>query len=160
HARVVADVQHARPSPAAVGRLVQPAIVPRPPQRPLRRHVHDVRIPRIDHDLPDMFRVLQAQVLPRRPAIPAAINPIPKRHAPRLVFPPPPPPPHGRVFRTVRDPPNRTRPLLIKYRPPGPPRFFVLPAPAAPHGDVPLPHIARIHRDIDNASRHQRRPDR
>src|SRR5438105_8299155 len=55
YAGVFADVQNPFPAPSAVGRLVEPAVTARPPQRTLRRDVDDIRIPRIDRDPPNMF---------------------------------------------------------------------------------------------------------
>ena len=54
-AGVLADVQHLLPGLAAVGRLVEPAIAARSPQRPLGRDVHRVRVARVDQDLADVL---------------------------------------------------------------------------------------------------------
>ena len=63
-ARVVADLEHLLPGLAAVRRLVEAAIAAGAPERPLRRHVHDVAVRRIDDDLADVLRGLEPDVLP------------------------------------------------------------------------------------------------
>src|SRR5205085_5057846 len=68
-AGVLADVEDLVPGFAAVGRLVQAAVSAWSPQRPLRRHVNNVRIFRIDRDPPDVLGIFQANILPTLAAV-------------------------------------------------------------------------------------------
>ena len=65
HAGVLADLEDLLPRLAAVGRFVKTAISTRRPERPLRGHVDDVAVFRMNDDAPDVFGVLEAHVLPR-----------------------------------------------------------------------------------------------
>src|SRR4029453_14912282 len=64
-AGVGADRQDRRPGVAPVGRLVEAALAARREQRALGRDVDDVGLPRIDQNLPDVFRGFEPDALPR-----------------------------------------------------------------------------------------------
>ncbi len=65
HARVVVDGEHVLPRPAAVGRLEHPALGVGRPEVPDGAHVDHFGVLRVDDDLPDVLRVVQAHVAPR-----------------------------------------------------------------------------------------------
>src|SRR5207249_880735 len=56
----VVDVEHLLPRLAAVARAIDAAVAARRPQRALRGHEHHVGVARIDRDLADVLRALQA----------------------------------------------------------------------------------------------------
>src|SRR5262249_32982744 len=68
-AGVFADVEDEVPGLAAVGRLVKAAVTSWAPKRSLGGDVDRVRIAGIDQDLPDVFRVFEADVFPRLAAV-------------------------------------------------------------------------------------------
>src|SRR5262249_62116838 len=115
------------PRLAAVGGLVESAIAPRSPERPLRRDVDRVRVPRINNDLADVLRVLQADVLPRPPAVDRLVHPVPVADAPLAVILTRPDPDDVRVLRIEDNTTDRVRAFVVENRRPGDARVGRLP---------------------------------
>src|SRR5581483_3092376 len=72
----IALVEHLLPGLASVHRAVDAAFLVRPPGVAERGHVDDVRIPGVDHDVADVARIGEADVLPGVPAIGGTIDAI------------------------------------------------------------------------------------
>ncbi len=81
-ARVLALEQHVRPGGAAVARAEHAALAARAPGVPERRHVDEVRVARMHAHAPDVPRVAQSDVRPRRAAVRRAIDAVAVRHVP------------------------------------------------------------------------------
>src|SRR5262249_31737300 len=73
-----------RPVGAAVGCLVNAPIAAGRPQRALRRDVDDVRVARIDRDLPDVLRIRQTDALPGGSRIRRLIEAVADHGPPRI----------------------------------------------------------------------------
>ena len=67
---VVGDVEDPLPGGAAVDRAIEAAIAAGAPQRTLRRHPDNVGVARVDDDVADVLRLLEAHPGPRRSARP------------------------------------------------------------------------------------------
>src|SRR5258706_5264349 len=160
HARVLADSQHRLPVLPTVASLVKPAIPARPPQRPLRRHINNFRIPRINHHPPNVLGLLQPQILPILPAVIRPINSVPIRHTPLAVTLTRPHPNHCRIIRIKRHPSDRIRSFLIEQRSPRRAIVHRLPHSARSHAHVILNFVSRIHRNRHHSPGSHRRPNR
>src|SRR5262249_24583528 len=75
-AGVGADVKHALPRLAAVGRLVQAAVAARPPERPLCRDVDGVGVAWVEEDLADVLGLFEAHLLPRFAGVVGAVDAV------------------------------------------------------------------------------------
>src|SRR5688572_27993292 len=74
--RVFTDVEHAGPGAAAIPRTIQAAVSARRPERPLRGDIHDIGVARIDRDLADVLRLLQACPAPGFSAVFALVHTV------------------------------------------------------------------------------------
>ena len=77
---VLGDVEHPLPGGAAVDRLVEAAVSAGPPQRPLRRDEDGVAVARVDHDLADVLRLVEPQVLEGSSGVAAPPDPVAVAH--------------------------------------------------------------------------------
>src|SRR6185369_1983806 len=156
---VLADLQHLLPGLAAVGRLVEAAVAPRAPQRPLRRHVDDVRVARVHDDLADVLARLEPDVLPRGAAVVGPVDAVAVGDTALAVVLTRADPDDERVLRVEGHAADRVRPLAIEDRAPGGPGVAGLPH--APRGDrhVPGGLVVRHHGDVHDAARSDRRAD-
>ena len=75
-ARALADEVHPLPGRATVTRAVDAAFLRRPVRRPLRRHVHQVRVPWVHADARDRPRLLQPDVRPSTTAVGGAVHAV------------------------------------------------------------------------------------
>jgi len=81
HARVLTDRQHGLPVFSAVRRLIESAISTRTPQRPLCRHINNLRIPRVYYYSSNVLRLLQPQILPTLSPVHRLVNSVAISHA-------------------------------------------------------------------------------
>ena len=85
---LVRSREHLPPVPAAVGRLVDAALLGPPPEVALRRHPGDVRVVGMNHHPSDMAGLLQSQVSPAVAPVVRAINAVaPGRALPGVLLP-------------------------------------------------------------------------
>ena len=115
-ARVRADRQDRRPRRAAVGRLVQAALAARRPERALRGDVDDVRVARIDQDLADVLRGLQAHALPRLAGVGRLVDAVTEMGAALAVVFARAEPEDVRVLRIDGDAAQGERPAIVEDR--------------------------------------------
>ena len=158
-AGVLVDLQHEPPGVAAVGGLVDAALSARGPERPLRRHEDDVAVARVDEDLPDVLRGGEPDVLPRLPAVAAAVDAVPPADvAPAHVLSRA-HPDHVRVVGVDRDVADRVHGLVLEDRVPRHARVRRLPHAAGADRDVPRAAPVRMHGDVRDPATHQRGAD-
>ncbi len=115
-ARVLGDVEDALPALAAVGRLVEAAVAAVGPERTLRGHEDLARVARVDDDPADVLRILQADVLPRLPAVVGPVDAVAVRHRALAVVLAAPDPDDERVLRIDREAADRVGALLVEDR--------------------------------------------
>ena len=159
HARVLADRQNGFPGFSAVGRLIEPAVSPRPPKRTFSRDIHHLAVARINHDLANVFRFLQPQIFPALAAVVRPVNSVAVRNAALAVAFSRPHPHHGRIVRIERDPPDRIRSFVVENRSPGGAVVHRLPYSTRCHADIVLSVMVRIHSQRHHSPRSRRRPD-
>ena len=146
-------------APPSVG-LVEAAIAAGAPQRPVGRDEDDLRIARIDHDAADVLASLQADVPPRPAGIVAAIDAVAVADAALVVGFAGADPDRARVLRIDGDRADRIGALVLEDRREGDAGVGGLPHAAGRDADVPGLLVVRVHGDVADAPRHQRRPDR
>ncbi len=159
-AGVLVDVQHPPPGRAAVGGLVQPAIPARAPQRPLRRHEHDIRVPRVDRDHADVLRLLEPELVPVLAAVAGAVHPVAEGHRTLRVVLTRPDPHDLRVARLHRQAADRIGPLPIEHRRPGRTRVPGHPDPARRRRRPEPLRMSRLDREVGDPPRREGRADR
>jgi hypothetical protein len=159
HTGVFVDRQHPRPRLAAVGRLVQPAVAPFFPERPLGGHVNRVRVARVDDDLADVLARLQSDVRPRLAAVGALVHAVAVGHAPLAVVLPRPDPHHVRVLGVEYHAPDRERAFAVEDGRERGAAVGRLPHPAARHRDVVLRAVGGVDGEPDDAAGGDRRAD-
>src|SRR5262249_21968385 len=80
-AGILVDELHLRPGLAAVGGLVDAALLVRRPEVAQRRDVHDVGVLRVDDDAADVARLLETDVLPGLAAVGGLVHAVAPRDA-------------------------------------------------------------------------------
>ncbi len=154
HAGVGADGQDGLPRLAAVGRLVEPSIAARHPERPLRSDIDDLRVTRVDHDPGDVLRGFQADPGKTRPAINRLVEPVAVPDAPLAVVFASADPDHQVIAGIDGDAADRVRPVTVEDRRPGGSGIRGFPYPAGRGRDVPGAAFDRIDRDVPHPPRH------
>ena len=153
------DLEHPRPALAAVGGLVEAALVVRAPQASEGRHVDRVRIVGVDGDLGDLERLLEARVVPGQAAVRGAVDPVAEgdgvpriglaRAHPHL----------GRVGRADRHGADGADALGGEAVLVGDPAVGRVQQAAGRVGDPGLARALRVHRDVGDAPAHVGRSD-
>ena len=152
-AGVLVDREHGVPGLPAVGRLVEAAVAAGRPERALRRDVDDVRVLRVDHDLPDVLGGLEAHVLPALAAVLALVDAVAVADAALRVVLAGAHPDDVRVRRVDRDAADRVGPLAVEDGRPGRPAVLGLPDAARGHGQEPPLLVGRVDRDVRRCGR-------
>src|SRR6516225_7499844 len=80
HASVFTDGENGFPGLAAIGCLVEAAIAARSPERPCSSDVNDFRIARIDDYAPNVFGLLESEILPAFAAVVGAVDSVSVTH--------------------------------------------------------------------------------
>ena len=158
-ARVVIDVQHARPGRPAIGGAVDAAVAATRPERPLGRDEHDVRLAGIDQDSPDVLRLRQPGPLPGAPAVAAAVDAVTPRDVTAADVLAGAHPDDVGVHRVERDRADRKRRLIVEDRRPRRPGVGGLPDATRSHRDEPRAAVARVDGDVGNAPAGERGTD-
>src|SRR5579864_2763157 len=160
HPSVFADRQHRLPGLPTVGRLVEPAISARSPQRPLRGHIHDLRVSRINHHPPNVLGLLQPEILPALSPIIRPVNSVAVRDTALRIRFSRADPYHRRIIRIERYPPDRIRCLAVEQGSPCRAVIHGLPQAARSHSHIKFRSLLRIHRNRHHPPRFRARPDR
>ncbi len=113
---LLVEEEHALPRGAAICRLVDAALLARPPLAPEDAGVDDVGVPRVDHDTGDLVGLLEPDALPVIAPVDRLVHPVADRGVVARI-------PLTRtdvddiaVARRHRDRPDRDRPLVIEDR--------------------------------------------
>ena len=159
HSGVLADREHLLPRLPAVGGLVQSAVAAGRPQGALGRHVHHVRVARVDEDLGDVLRVLEPHLLEAAPAVERLVQTVAVPDAALAVVLPRADPHYEAVVGIDRHRADGVGAVLVEDRLPRGARVLRLPHVAGGRGYVPRAAPHRVHRDVDYAPRHERGPD-
>ncbi len=149
---VFGNVQHPLPRRSAVRGPVEAAVAPGPPERPLRGDVDGPAVARVDHDLPDVLRFVEAQVLERRPAVAAPPDPVPVTHRALAVVLPGPQPEQVRVLRIDHDRRGRVDRVVLEDGLPGGAPVRGLEGVSGGDGDVPGSPVVRVDRHVSYAA--------
>ena len=159
-ARLVADELHELPGRAAVGALVEAALLVRSPRVPQRGDVHDVRVARVHDDAPDLLGFGQSHELPAAGAVGRLAHAAARRDGVARVLLAGAEIDDVRVARRDREVAERGDAFVVEHRPEG------------RAGVGRLPDAARRRRDVEglrgrgntlhvgDAAAHVGRPDR
>src|SRR6185437_8946673 len=159
-ARVFVPGQHVLPCRSAVGRLVDAAVAARPEQRSLRRHPHRVVVVGRYHHPVDVVGVREPHVLPRAAAVGGFPYPVAPGNALPVVAFPRSQPHQVRVALRHRHRAHRHQPVVLELRRERAAPVRRLPQPPVRRGDIEDRRVGLIRREIGDAPRHRRRPDR
>jgi hypothetical protein len=134
-------------------------VAARGPQRSDGRDVNDVGVARIDHDVLDVFGVLEAHPLPGCPAIGRLVDAVAEADAALVVVLTGPEPDDVRVLRIDRDRAERVGALLVEDAGPGVAAVLGLPEVARGRRDVPHTGILRVDGDVGDPAGREARAD-
>ncbi len=151
HPGIFTDLQDLFPGLSPVGRLVQPAVTARTPDRTFCGHIDHVGIPGIDQHFPDLPRVFQPHVLPALSPVDALINAIPVAERPLVVVFARTHPHHVGVVRIDHHTGDGINPVIIEYRLERGAVVHGLPYMAGSHRYKPFAVVGRIDCEIGNA---------
>ena len=158
-ARARVHVQDALPRLAAVGGLVDAALLAVTPRRSHGAHVHRARVRRMDDDAVDALRALQPHVPPSVAPVEAAVDAVADaRRVARVPFPRA-RPHHVRVRLRHRDGADPQHRLVVEDRLPS--ESAVPRAPHASRGRAHVDHrgVLEVDGHVGNPSAHPGRPD-
>ena len=158
-ARPLPRPEDLRPRLPAVRRLEEPAVAALRPQRPLRRHPDDVGVLRMHDDLRDVLRVPEAEVLPARARVAAAVDAVAEADVPAADVLARAHPDDVGVRGIDRHAADRVRGLLVEERRPGGAGVHRLPHATGAHRHVPGARVRRVDRDVGDAPGHERGAD-
>ena len=157
--RALVHVQHALPALAAVGGLVDAALLPVAPRRPHGADVHRARVVGVHDDAVDALRPFQPHVPPGVAPVEAPVDAVADaRRVARVPFPGS-RPHHVRVRgrdRHCADPQHR---LLVEHRAPGEPSVAGPPHAAGGRAHVDRRRVLEVDGHVRDAPAHARRPD-
>ena len=149
---VFVDLEHALPALTAVEGFVQSAVPTGQPERPLRRHVDDVRVSWIDDDLADMLGLLEADVVPALSTVGRFVDAVAVGHRALTVVLARADPDDVRVLRVQGHATDGVGALVVEDRRPG--RAGVVGLPHSARGDgneLPL-RLPGVDRDVADSS--------
>ena len=158
-AGVGADRQARLPRLAAVRGLEHAALAARREQRPLRGHVDDVRVARIDQQAADVLRRREAGTLPGRARVRRFVDPVAEVGAALTGVLTGREPDDVRVFRIDGHTTERERAPFFENRLEGDPAVRRLPQSAERAGDIPDAGILRVDLHVLNAAGRERGTD-
>ena len=158
-AGVLADREDGSPGRAAVGRLVESAFAALREERPLRCHVDDARVARVDENLADVFGGFEPHPLPGLAGVGRFVDAVAEVSTALAVVFPRAQPEDVRVFRIDRDAAEREHPVVVEDGRERDAAVGCLPHSAERRDDVPDTGVFRIDLDVDDAARGQGRTD-
>ena len=150
---VVGYMQNARPRFSAVGRLVDASFAAAVPYRSVGRHIHRIRLCRVDGYHANAFRRLQSHVFPGLPAVQRLVQAIAVGHRPLVVVFSGPNPDGSRVLGIYRHTTDGVGGLVVKNGIKRNPVVFGFPNPAAGCCNVPGVRFLRIDGKVGNPAR-------
>ena len=158
-ARVLVDVEDLLPGLTPVLRAEDAALLVRPPQVAHRRHVHHVRIARMDQNAPDVLRPLQPHVLPAPPAVGRLVDAVAPAGGLAVLRLAGADPHEVRVRLVEGDIADRTGRLVVEERRPGGAVVLGLPDAAGAGGDVEDLRLRLDDGEVGDPPAHQRRTE-
>ena len=158
-AGVFVDVQDLLPRLAPVLRSEDAAFLVRPPQIAHRRHVHDVRIARVDEDAPDVLCAFEPHVPPCVSGVGRLVDPVAPAGGLAVLRLSGAHPDQVRVRLVQCDVSNGAGGLVVEERRPGSAVVHGLPDPAGSGRDVEDLRLRLDDCEVGDAPAHQGRPD-
>ena len=156
-ARVRATVEHGVPGPAAVGGLVQAAVAARRPQRSLGRHVDHVGVARVDADHADVLGLPRPMFFQDVPPSQGLVDPVPQPTERWELFSPVPTHTTKGLLGSRVTQPIEYDPWSSKIGVKVVPELTVFHTPPEDTDDVVLGRVGRVHGQVADAARGDRR---
>ena len=158
-ARVLADRQDRTPGGPAVGRLVESALAALGKERPLRRHVHDVRVAGVDDDVADVLRGLEAHALPGLARVGRLVDAVAEMGASLAVVLARAEPEDVRILGVDGHAAEGEDAVVVEDRREGDAAIRRLPQAPERRHDVPDTRVLRVDLDVDDAAGGEGRTD-